>query len=173
MDATQGGFSAEDRWQNDISGAGLLTLNGTGTLHLTGANSYSGGTIVNGGTLAADSTHALGTGDVYQTAGTLRCAATTGAVADGGNYVEKSGATLQLSLSGAAQGTLSVAKTAQIAGALNVVFANGYQPTVGTTLTVLSANRLSGQFSAVTVAGFKATATYSGNQVTLHLDAAA
>jgi len=172
MDATQGGFSAEDRWQNNISGAGLLTFNGTGTLHLTGANSYTGGTIVNGGTLEADSTSALGAGDVYQTAGTLLCAATTGAVADGGNYVEKSGATLQLSLSGAAQGTLSVAKTAQIAGALNVVFAKGFTPAVGTTLTVLSANRLFGQFRTVSVAGFKATAAYSGNQVTIHLDAA-
>lgn len=173
MDATQGGFSAEDRWQNDISGKGLLTLSGTGTLHLSGANTYSGGTIVAGGTLQADSTKALGTGDVYLKAGTLVCAATQGQVVDGGNYVELSGATLQLTLAGASLGTLLVTQSAQIAGALNVTFASGYHPAAGDTITVLAAHTISGQFSQVTVQGFKATATYSGQAVTLHLDSAA
>ena len=173
MDATQGGFSAEDSWRNNISGKGLLTLNGTGKLHLTGANSYSGGTLVAGGTLEADSATALGVGDVYQQAGTLVCAATQGQVTDGGNYVELAGSTLQLNLSGKALGTLSVAATAQLAGALNVTFANGYQPAVGDTITVLSAKTVSGQFSQVTVQGFKATATYAGQTVTIHLDSAA
>ena len=173
MDASQGGFSAEDRWQNNISGAGLLAFAGTGTLHLTGANTYSGGTIVNGGTLEADSATAFGTGDVYQTAGTLVCAATTGAVIDGGNYVEQAAATLQLTLSGATQGTLSVASTAKLAGALNVVFAQGFQPAVGATLNVLTAHSVSGQFSTVSVQGFKTTTSYTPQGVTIHLDSAA
>jgi autotransporter-associated beta strand protein len=173
MDASQGGYSAEDSWQNNISGKGMLTLAGTGKLHLTGNNTYSGGTIVAGGTLEADSTSALGTGDVYQKAGTLVCAATQAQVVDSGNYVELSGATLQLTLAGPGKGTLLVMRSAQIAGALNVSFANGYQPAVGDTITVLAAASLSGQFSQVTVQGFKVTANYSGQTVTLHLDAAA
>lgn len=173
MDASQGGFSAEDFWQNNISGKGLLTLSGTGILHLTGANTYSGGTILAGGTLEADSTTALGAGDVYQKAGTLVCAANQGQVVDGGNYVELPGATLQLTLAGANKGTLLVSLSAQIAGALNVTFANGYKPAVGDSITALSAHALSGQFSQVTVQGFKVTTTYSGQGVTLHLDSAA
>jgi autotransporter-associated beta strand protein len=173
MNASLGGFSAEDSWQNNISGAGMLTFNGTGKLHLTGSNTYSGGTTINGGTLQADSTTALGTGDIYQTGGVFACAATQGMVVDGGNYVEQAGGTLQVSLSSEATGSLAVTKTAQIAGALNVVFANGYQPAVGDTLLVLSAHALSGKFSQVTVQGFKATASYSGQGVTIHLDSAA
>lgn len=173
MDASQGGFSAEDSWRNNISGKGLFTLSGTGKLHLTGANTWSGGTIVAGGTLEADSATALGTGDVYQKAGTLLCAATQGQVVDGGNYVELAGSTLQLALSGANKGTLLVSLTAQIAGALNVTFANGYTPAVGDTITVLSAHVLSGQFSQVSVQGFNVTTSYSGGAVTVHLDSAA
>ncbi len=173
MDATQGGFAAEDSWRNDISGKGLLTFAGTGTLHLTGANTWSGGTIVNGGTLEADSASAFGTGDLYQTAGTVVSAASGGVLALGGNYFEQSGATLKLSLSGAAKGTLQVAQSAKIAGSLAVSFANGYAPAVGDTITVLSAHQLAGQFSSVTVSGFKVTTSYSGTAVTVHLDSAA
>jgi autotransporter-associated beta strand protein len=173
MDASQGGFSAEDAWRNDIAGAGMLALSGTGKLHLTGANTYSGGTRIDGGTLQADSPAALGTGDVYQAAGTLACAVAQGAVAVGGNYVEQPGAALAITLSGPGQGLLQVARTAQVAGTLDVAFAGGYRPAVGDTLTLLSAHALSGQFSQVTVHGFKATATYAGGRVTIHLDSAA
>ena len=51
MNAALGGFNAKDSWNNDISGAGGLTLNGTGRLTLTGTDTYTGPTIVNGGTL--------------------------------------------------------------------------------------------------------------------------
>jgi autotransporter-associated beta strand protein len=173
MDATQGGFQAEDYWRNAISGAGLFTFAGTGKLHLTGANTWTGGTLVNGGTLQADSTSAFGTGDLYQAAGTVVSAPTTGVLAVGGNYAEQSGATLTLNLSGAAKGTLQVALVAKIAGSLNVAFANGYTPAVGDTITVLSAHQLSGTFSSVSVSGFKVTTSYSGTAVTVHLDSAA
>jgi autotransporter-associated beta strand protein len=54
MNAALGGFNAVDSWNNNISGAGGFTLNGTGRLTFTGADSYAGATTVNGGTLAID-----------------------------------------------------------------------------------------------------------------------
>ena len=172
MDATKGGFSAEDSWNNNIAGAGLFTFAGTGTLHLTGANTWTGGTLLSGGTLEADAGGALGAGDVYQTGGTLVGAATDGVVAVGGNYAQQSGAALKLVLSGAAKGTLQVALASKIAGTLAVSFANGYTPAVGDSITVLSAHQLSGQFSSVSVTGFKVTTSYSGTAVTVHIDSA-
>ncbi|MDO5339340.1 MAG: autotransporter-associated beta strand repeat-containing protein [Eubacteriales bacterium] len=48
MDASKGGFNADDNWKNDISGTGSLTKEGSGMLVLSGNNSYTGDTIVDG-----------------------------------------------------------------------------------------------------------------------------
>jgi autotransporter-associated beta strand protein len=47
------GFSGTSSWNNPISGAGGLILDGPGTLNLTKASTYLGNTTVNGGTLNA------------------------------------------------------------------------------------------------------------------------
>lgn len=75
MDASLGGFNAEDQWRNDIGGSGKLKKVGSGQLTLSGNNRYSGGTELQGGTLIAQSTRALGAGDVYLAAGRLKIAA--------------------------------------------------------------------------------------------------
>ena len=122
-------------WSNDISGAGGLIKNGTGTLILTGNDSYAGDTQVLGGTLQA--TTAL-PGDVtIGSAGTLdNVPGANGSLANSGtvtvrsgttevtgNYTQTGTGTLSVNL-----GTLlSVTGTAQIDGTLNVLGAvSGY-----------------------------------------------
>lgn len=169
MDATQGGFNAQDSWKNNISGPGMLTKNGSGTLRLTGNNSYSGGTIVAGGTLEGDSATAFGSGDVYVSAGTLGCnAAATVTVA--GNYSQLTAGTLQVTLSNIDQGALAVANVANLAGTLNVTFAPGFKPSVGNILTIITATGgVQGTFSTVTVNGFKATPIYTSHGMQIQI----
>lgn len=170
MDAALGGFNAKDSWKNDISGAGLLTKNGSGTLILAGNNSFSGGNLVNAGALQADSVNAFGSGDVYLKAGSLICNAPA-AVAVAGKYTQLSGGTLQLNLRSTTQGTLAVTGTAYFSGGtLNVQFANGYTPAIGDTLTLVTAGTIQGSFTTVTVQGFKVTTTYTGTAVKVHID---
>lgn len=171
MDASQGGFSAQDSWKNDIAGAGKLTKQGTGTLRLSGNNSYTGGSVIEAGTLAADSLTAFGKGDVYLKSGTVQCTASSG-VSIAGAYTQIGG-TLQTVMSAANKGVINVNGTATLAGgSLNVSFAGGYKPAVGDTLTVLSAGKRNGNFSSVSVAGFsKVTPIYTSTGVQIRIDA--
>jgi autotransporter-associated beta strand protein len=154
MDAAQGGFSALDRWRNDITGPGKLTKRGTGVLRLTGANRYTGGTEVAGGTLAADSTSALGTGDVYVSGGTLQSAA-PGSLVIGGRLTLLPAGTLELVMASAGRGTVLVSGAVFVDGAaLHVAFTGGYRPAVGDTLWIVVGGTLHGRFASVTVDGF-------------------
>lgn len=168
MDAAQGGFNAKDTWRNDISGSGKLTKQGSGALTLTGNNTWSGGTELQAGSLEARSANAFGTGDVYMAAGTVAANLSSGSLAIGGRYVQQAGS-LQVKMSSATVGGLVVAgKTVINGGTLSVSFQSGYTPSVGDTLTIITANGgLSGTFTNVTVAGHAATVSYAGNKVTV------
>lgn len=170
MDASQGGFNAADTWSNDISGAGKLTLQGTGTLRLAGTNVYSGGSQVMGGTLEADSVQAFGKGDVYLSSGTVVSHA-PGRVSIAGAYTQlAAGTTLELDVGPNDQGKLAVTgATTILGGTLHVKFVNGFTPQNGMTLDLIDSSSLRGRFSTVTVDGFKATPVYSAAGVQVRL----
>ncbi|MFM2485385.1 phosphatase PAP2 family protein [Celerinatantimonas yamalensis] len=176
MDANNGGFNAVDHWRNDISGAGRLLKDGTGTLYLEGNNSYSGGTLLEGGTLVAGSVTAFGNNTLYQTDGTVKVQIAAG------NQDSSKGA---LTVSDFVQdkGTLALDLTdyARIVANNGIYLNNGkLQLTIPvttqtTTYTLLSARKIVGGFdaSSITVSDvnnnshYKATLAYSGNTVTV------
>ena len=170
MDASLGGFNAQDSWRNNIPGAGKLAKQGSGTLRLGGDNSYSGGTQLAAGTLQADSATAFGLGNVYAGGGTLVCNAPS-LVTMKGAYTQVAGATLQLNIGADGAGRLNVAGVAALAGTLNLSFKPGTAPKVGDTLTLISSRALTGSFSAINVQGFKVTPIYTATQMLLRIDA--
>lgn len=170
MDAAKGGFNAVDRWRNDISGAGKLNKQGTGTLKLGGNNSWSGGTQVEAGRLEGLSATAFGKGDVYVSGGTLVSSAST-SLALAAKYTQLATGNLELKLGSGQAGRLTVAGAMTVAGgALKVTFQNGYKPAAGDTLNVIGAASLKGKFDTITVDGFKVTPTYTATGLQLKLD---
>jgi autotransporter-associated beta strand protein len=170
MDAAQGGFSAVDRWRNDIAGSGKLVKQGSGTLKLAGTNTWTGGTQIEGGALEALSATAFGKGDVYVAAGGTLVSNAAGALAVAGRYTQLAGATLELRLGAAQQGRVNVNGVATIAGGtLRIKFQDGYKPAVGDTLTVIVATSLKGKFDTITVDGFSVTPTYTATGLQLRL----
>jgi autotransporter-associated beta strand protein len=169
MDAAKGGFSAVDRWRNDISGAGKLTKQGTGTLKLGGANTWTGGTQLEAGRLEGNSASAFGKGDVYVSGGTLVSNA-PGALALAAGYTQLPTGGRELKLGSGPQGRLAVAGTMTLAGgSLTISFQNGYKPAAGDTLSVISAASLKGKFDTITVPGFKVEAVYTDTGLQLKL----
>ncbi|GLQ41160.1 serine protease [Dyella nitratireducens] len=70
------GFNGSSSWNNPISGAGGLIMDGPGTLNLTKASTYLGNTTVNGGTLNAVSLLSGSTSAVTVNNGTLNAGST-------------------------------------------------------------------------------------------------
>jgi len=169
MDASLGGFHAQDSWQNNIGGAGLLTKRGSGQLNLTGNNSYSGGTLLEAGTLEGTSPTAFGNGDVFQSGGTLRINSPS-QLNLAARYTQ-TGGTLQLVMGSASLGQLVVASDVTLAGTLKVSLPSSYKPAVGTLLNVLTGSNVHGHFSSVTVDGYSVTPVYTRTGVQLRIDA--
>jgi autotransporter-associated beta strand protein len=170
MDAAKGGYSAADRWRNDISGAGKLVKQGSGTLKLGGKNTWTGGAQVEGGTLEALSATAFGTGAVHVASGGTVASNAAAALAVS-QYTQLAGATLELRLGSAQQGRIEVGGTATIAGGtLRIRFQDGYKPAAGATLTVITAKSLKGKFDSISAEGFTTvTPTYSDTGLQLRL----
>ncbi|MFC7262575.1 phosphatase PAP2 family protein [Streptomyces lutosisoli] len=172
MDAAAGGFDAADAWRNDISGCGGLVKRGSGALTLTGANRHTGGTVLEDGTLTAGSAGALGDGDVRVEGGTLRVAPGTAARVRGA-YAQASGATLEVTLREGRIPALVVDRRVLLGrdSALSLRLDADRPPASGTTVPVIWAPALRGQFGGITVQadGYRAVPVYTGEGLSVRL----
>lgn len=146
MDASDGGFNAEDYWRNDISGEGRLTKNGTGTLYLTGNNTYSGGTLVQGGSLIATSPTAFGTNTLYVTDGNVEIS-TKEALTVSDFVMEGGELTIDLVTNENAQ--LKAENGIYLTGADQVLHLHVPIVNIPVSYTVLTANHLEGEFKEI------------------------
>ncbi|MEU5312978.1 phosphatase PAP2 family protein [Streptomyces sp. NPDC021562] len=169
LDAAAGGFAAADSWRNDIDGRGGLTKTGTGTLTLTGRNRYTGGTVLAAGTLVAGSDDALGHGDVRVPAGTLRV---TGRVYVRGAYAQDAGA-LEVTLGRGRKAPLTVKHLAVLGrgATLTLNLDTERPPAAGSTLPVIDAPRLCGQFDEVRLnsGALRAVPVYTADGLSVRL----
>ncbi|KUO02967.1 phosphatase PAP2 family protein [Streptomyces caeruleatus] len=148
LDAAAGGFGAADVWRNDIRGEGGLTKRGTGALTLTGHNRYHGGTVVEAGTLVAGSANALGQGDVRVEGGLLRA---DKVLRVRGSYIQEGETTLELPLRKNHGPALEVSGRVVLGrgSVLSLRLDTERPPAVGTTVPVVEAQRLRGQFDRI------------------------
>ncbi|WP_037676617.1 phosphatase PAP2 family protein [Streptomyces griseus] len=150
LDAAAGGFGAADVWRNDIDGRGGLTKKGTGTLTLTGHNRYTGGTVLEDGVLVSASGHALGHGDVRVLGGTLRV---DEPVQVHGVFAQESAALAPTLRAGRHKAVLTVTRRVVLgAGSvLSLRLDPECPPAAGSTVRVIGAPALRGQFDRVEV----------------------
>ncbi len=164
-----------------IEGAdGSLTKVGLGSLTLSGANAYTGGTTVDGSILFVDNSSGSGTGSgavmvnsggflggsgtiagtvTVNSGGTVSPGRSPGKLSINGNYIQKSGAALDVELGGDASGTgfdqLAIDGSATLDGTLNVSLVNGFRPAVGAIFQILTSQSVSGNFAIISSSGFK------------------
>ncbi|WP_084591243.1 phosphatase PAP2 family protein [Ureibacillus sinduriensis] len=168
MDASKGRFNAHDWWRNDITGSGMLTKQGTGTLTLTGNNSYSGGTLLRGGTLEATSPTAFGKGDLYVENGTV-LVNVDGPLKINGNLTMEAGK-LAIAMD-KDYSQLNVDGLLYLDGGdLNLDLAN-YEIKKAANITLMSADKVVGEFDNVTADGYNVTVTYRNNSIVAHIKA--
>ncbi|MFP7494581.1 phosphatase PAP2 family protein [Terribacillus saccharophilus] len=168
MDASKGRFNAHDWWRNDITGSGMLTKQGTGTLTLTGSNSYAGGTLLEGGTLEATSATAFGDGDLYVEDGTV---SVTGEepLHVKGNVTMEAGS-LDLAMDNNDTQLHADGQLYLDGGDLNLDLSE-YELNKAEDITLISADKVNGEFDNVTADGYDVTITYNENNVMAHIEA--
>ena len=153
QNAALGGFNAADIFDNDITGTGKLTKQGTGTLTLAGDNSFSGGTEVDGGVLNAQTTSALGTGAAALRGGTLVDGAAL--LTLGGLSVDGT-SNLQFDLSSAAcSREVRLSGAGALAGTLSLNFLDSLHACGSETININSTIGVTGGFSAINVSGLQ------------------
>ncbi|GLQ49806.1 S8 family serine peptidase [Dyella flava] len=176
-------FSGTSSWNNPISGAGGLTMQGPGSLNLTQASTFTGATSVTGGTLNAISlaspTVSIGASGTLamsgaskisgsvQNAGALVVGSTNLTV--GGNYTQTGGyLAVPLGSELAVSGTASLSNSA----GLDVYGADSGYQTNSHTLVLTATGGLTGQFSGITTppsVALKATLGYDANDAYLNV----
>lgn len=166
MDADKGRFHAQDWWRNDITGAGMLTKQGTGTLTLTGDNSYAGGTLLQGGTLEATSETAFGAGDLYVEDGTVLVNGEK-PLHVAGNVTMEAG-NLEIVMNDD-KTSLTVDEVLYLDGGdLKLDLAN-YEAGQDTKVTLITADKVEGTFDQVMAPGYSVTVSYEDDRVIAHL----
>jgi autotransporter-associated beta strand protein len=170
-----------------ISGAGGLTMAGSGTLSLTAASSYTGPTSVNAGTLSVNgsitSNVTVGSGGTLGGNGTIFGNVTTlGTLAPGnsigtlnvvGNFTQGAGSTYQVEANAQGQSDkINITGTATINGGTVQALAQPGTYAPSTTYTILSATGgRTGTYSSVTsnFAFLTPSLSYDANNVYLTL----
>lgn len=115
------------------------------------------------------------TGNVNNTLGRFQPGLSIGVIEIVGNYVQGVDATLELEIRGPVQGDdydlLAVSGDAVLAGRLEIVFINGFEPVLGDVFEVLKAATIAGEFDDVSVTSLPANLNldviYGAGAVTL------
>jgi hypothetical protein len=172
--------------QNAFSNAGSVTI-GSGSTFTAGGNyTQTGGTTtLNGGTLAANSLVAIqggilsGTGTInadVQNAGlvTIGDSTAVGILTINGNFIQTPAGTLAVKVGGFSipgtdfdQLVLTPGHQATIDGTLQVTLINGYIPTTGDTVMIMTFDAETGNFATLTGDGPLFTDTYDPTDVSL------
>lgn len=165
--------------QDNITGAGSILKAGTGTLVLTGDNAFTGGVTVEFGTLSLENATGSATGfnggvqvdaaatltgdgfgqNAFAVAGTVAPGTAADATdATGTLSLEQvdfqAGSSLAMDLGGTAAGAfdqLTLVFDAVLSDAtLDLALVDGYTPTLGDSIDILTASTVVGQFASVT-----------------------
>lgn len=166
MDASKGRFNAHDWWRNDITGSGMLTKQGTGTLTLTGSNSYVGGTLLEDGTLEAASATAFGEGDLYIEDGTVSVTGEEPLYVKG-NVTMEAGV-LDLAMDNDDTQLHADGQLYLDGGDLNLNLSD-YEVNKAADITLVTADKVNGEFDNITADGHDVTVTYNENSIVAHI----
>jgi hypothetical protein len=172
-------FSNGASWHTDgvdiTTNAANLSISGAGTKILDAIFGPSNDALASLTTNAATGHFTVGAGYEFAQQGSFLNAGTLeidGAVSVQGNYMQTSGADLDINIAGpSAYGALAVGGTANLAGTLNVALLNGFTPAPGSSFAILTFGSRSGDFGAENGLMFGPgeffTPEYLGNTLTL------